>query len=796
MIGKTLSHYKILEQIGAGGMGVVYRARDERLERDVALKVLPADALPDEDARKRFRKEALALSSLNHPNIATVFDFDHQEGVDFLAMEFIAGESLAEKLQRGPLSEKEIASLGGQIASALDEAHEHGVVHRDLKPGNVMVTPKGQAKVLDFGLAKLLRSGGDADLTRSVTETKAVAGTLPYMAPEQLSGEPLDARTDIHALGAVLYEMATGQRPFREQSVPRLTDAILHQPPVSARVVNARVSPELDRIILKCLEKDPENRYQSAKEVAVDLRRLASPTGTTAAAPAVSVGRKRPGVVLTAGIALVAVAAVLLAFNAGGLRERLLGRAGPPQIKAIAVLPLENLSRDPEQEYFTDGMTEALISNLAQIGALRVISRTSVMQYKGARKPLPQIAKELGVDAVVEGSVQRAGDRVKITAQLIHAATDTHLWAREYERDLRDVLSLQREVAGAIVNEIRVQLDPADRARLTAVPAAAKPVNPAAYEAYLLAGFHRDRAGPEGRRKAIESFRKALELDPDYALAHAGLAEVYASLGTASVLGVRPQEVMPKAKEHALRALELDPNLAEAHTALGLVQLSYEWDFAAAERQFQQALKLNPNDVNTYHWYSHLWTARVRFEESYAASRRALELDPLNVQMRAHLAWHYVMAGQFEQAVRECDRTLEIHPGSPEAWLFRSWAYSGLGKHNEAITAARKAIEFSGDNPRMVLGLAFAHGRAGRQSEAKALLSRFVAPSKAQLVPPYDMAQAYVALGNHERAMEWLERAYQERNDYIIYLRVDPFFEPLRSDPRFQALLRRINLPE
>ncbi|MBI1739247.1 MAG: protein kinase, partial [Acidobacteria bacterium] len=369
MIGKTLSHYKILEQIGAGGMGVVYRARDERLERDVALKVLPADALPDEDARKRFRKEALALSSLNHPNIATVFDFDHQEGVDFLAMEFIAGESLAEKLQRGPLSEKEIASLGGQIASALDEAHEHGVVHRDLKPGNVMVTPKGQAKVLDFGLAKLLRSGGDADLTRSVTETKAVAGTLPYMAPEQLSGEPLDARTDIHALGAVLYEMATGQRPFREQSVPRLTDAILHQPPVSARVVNARVSPELDRIILKCLEKDPENRYQSAKEVAVDLRRLASPTGTTAAAPAVSVGRKRPGVVLTAGIALVAVAAVLLAFNAGGLRERLLGRAGPPQIKAIAVLPLENLSRDPEQEYFTDGMTEALISNLAQIGA-------------------------------------------------------------------------------------------------------------------------------------------------------------------------------------------------------------------------------------------------------------------------------------------------------------------------------------------------------------------------------------------------------------------------------------------
>jgi hypothetical protein len=398
LIGQTLGHYRILEEIGAGGMGVVYRARDQRLDRDVALKVLPPGLLADENARKRFRNEALALSQLNHPHIATVYDFDSQDGSDFLVMEYMPGGSLAGRLAAGSLSEKEVAVLGGQIASALEEAHEKNIVHRDLKPGNVALTPKGQAKVLDFGLARVLPQGGEFAATASLADSHAAAGTYPYMSPEQLRGEAVDPRTDIYALGVVLYEMVTGQRPFREDSAPRLTDAILHQQPAAPRALNSRLSPELERIILKCLEKDAENRYQSAKEVGVDLRRFTMGSSTAAVAPVAAPSRRR-WMVWAAGGAVV-LAAALMALNVGGLRSRLVGGGAAGRIESIAVLPLENLSGDPEQEYMADGLTEALIADLAQISALRVISRTSVMQYKGARKPLPEIARELNVDGV------------------------------------------------------------------------------------------------------------------------------------------------------------------------------------------------------------------------------------------------------------------------------------------------------------------------------------------------------------------------------------------------------------
>src|SRR5712692_7231452 len=411
MIGQTLGHYRILEQIGAGGMGVVYRAHDERLDRDVALKILPASALADEAARRRFRKEALALAKLTHSNIAHIYDFDTQDSTDFLVMECVPGQTLAQKLNAGSLPEKEVAALGGQIAAALEEAHERGVIHRDLKPGNILVTPKGQAKVLDFGLAKLLRPQGDAQATQTFSETQGVAGTLPYMAPEQLRSEALDGRTDIYALGCVLYEMATGRRAFPEDTAPRLTDAILHQTPVQPRAISARVSSQLEAIILKCLEKDPETRYQSAKELAVDLRRLGTPSATTivAARPAIArVGWRKLAI---GGASAIAVAGLLAAFNVGGVRERLLGKSSAtPQIRSLAVLPLENFSRDPEQEFFADGMTEQLITDLAQISALKVVSRTSVMRYKGSAKSLPEIARELSVDGIVEGSVQHSGD--------------------------------------------------------------------------------------------------------------------------------------------------------------------------------------------------------------------------------------------------------------------------------------------------------------------------------------------------------------------------------------------------
>ncbi len=462
MIGQHLSHYRIEEKIGAGGMGVVYRARDERLDRDVALKVLPAGTVGDETARKRFRKEALTLSQFNHPNIATVHDFDTQDGIDFLVMEHVTGVSLAQKLAAGPLPEKEIVALGIQIVEALEEAHAQGIIHRDLKPGNVMVTPKGRAKVLDFGLAKLLRSTGrgpqaswgspvdlggfgpdrhgqDARATAGPTEdplTKpgAVMGTAAYMPPEQLRGETTDARTDIYALGAVVYEMATGQRPFPETQATRLLDSILHQPPKALRELNSKVSAALEYIILKALEKDPERRFQSAKEVAVDLRRLAAPASTSASLAPSSSSRLWWRVGLA--IAVVAAIVIVVGLRVTTWRSHQTDQAGSPRISSLVVLPLANLSHDPEQEYFADGMTEELTTDLAKLSALRVISRTSAMRYKGSNKPLPEIAHELNVDAVLEGSVLRSGERVRITAQLIQAATDRHLWAESYEGDL------------------------------------------------------------------------------------------------------------------------------------------------------------------------------------------------------------------------------------------------------------------------------------------------------------------------------------------------------------------------
>jgi len=519
MIGRTLGRYRILEQIGGGGMGVVYRALDARLERDVAVKVLPSGALVDEAARRRFRQEALALAKLSHPNICVIYDFDTQDGVNFLAMELVVGQSLAQKLDAGPLPEKEVVSLGTQITAALEEAHERGIVHRDLKPGNILVTPKGQAKVMDFGLAQLLRSQADLAATQTFAETRGLSGTLPYMAPEQLRGETPDARADIYSLGCVFYEMATGRRAFLEDSAPRLTDAILHQAPVGPRAVNSRVSPQLEAIILKLLDKDPERRYQTARELRVDLERLRMPTTPI---PETRVKKSIAKTVLAAAVGIVILAAIAFGLDAGGIRSRFTGGSGRGEIRSIAILPMENLSHDPEEEYFADGMTEALITEFAQIRALRVTSRTSVMQYKRAQKTLPQIAKELDVAAVVEGSVQRSGDRVEINVQLIQASNDEHLWAKSYQRNLRDVLDLQREVARAIAGEIRVAVTPQEKEKL----AQRRSVNPDAYQAYLKGRYYWNQRSETSIKRGREYFEQAIEKDPTYAPALSGLADV------------------------------------------------------------------------------------------------------------------------------------------------------------------------------------------------------------------------------------------------------------------------------
>jgi eukaryotic-like serine/threonine-protein kinase len=765
MIGRTLGHYRVFEKLGEGGMGQVYRAHDEVLDRDVAIKVLPERALADEAARKHFRKEALALSKLNHPHIGTIHDFGTQDGVDFLVMEYIPGTTLALKIAAGPLPEKEVLALGAQIAEALEELHEQGMVHRDLKPGNIIVTPKGQSKVLDFGLASLRRPVTEVTTTDALSDTVGLAGTLPYMSPEQLQGEPADARMDIYALGAVLYELAAGHRPFRGDLVPSLTDAVLHQPVVSPRALNARVSADLERIILKCLEKEADRRYQSAKEVEVDLRRLASPSLSGISSPPSSIPRRR---------------------------------TKAKRIRSLAVLPLVNLA-SPSEEYFADGMTEALIADLAQIGELRVISRTSVMRYKGTNKPLPGIARDLGVDCLVEGSILRAGNQVRITAQLIHAASDTHLWAKSYERDLNNILVLQREVARAIVEEIRVNLTAKQRARL----AASRLVQPEAYEAYLKGRYYWNKRTGQDIKRAIEYFQQALAIDPDYAPTYAGLADAYHVFWFYT--GISPREKYPLAKAAALKALEIDNSLAEAHTSLAAIKADDEWDFPGAEAEFRKAILLNPNYPIAHQWFAQYLAYFGRFEEAIAEIRKAQQLDPLSPITHTVSGDTHLRARQYDQAIAQLKKAIEIEPNFSIAHSKLRDVYLEKKMVQEAISEGRIAEILGGESheraTESTAALSEAYAKFGedgywRKRVDSAMEKRDRPSVLGHDESPYCIASIYARLGEEELAIQWLQRAVEERDVSVMYVKTAPEFDRLRSDPRAIDLMLRIGLPK
>jgi TolB-like protein/tRNA A-37 threonylcarbamoyl transferase component Bud32/Flp pilus assembly protein TadD len=790
MIGQTLGHYRLVEELGVGGMGEVYRARDESLDRDVAVKVIRQGALVDDIARRRLRKEARALSKLSHPNIEFLFEFNSEGPVEFLAVEYVAGISLSERLTQEPLPEKEIVRLGVQLADGLAAAHGCGVVHCDLKPDNLRITPEGRLKIIDFGIAKLLRPTGRTrgldTTTASTSGDQAAVGTLPYMAPEQLRAEATDGRTDIYAAGVVLYEAVTGRRPFGGEATPALIDEILHQPPVSPRALNSRASPELERIILKCLQKEPENRYQSAQELEVDLRQLAGP-GTAAQVP--PAGRVR--VLRLAGaiaIFVVALVAMLVRSNIGNWWERLQGKASVGRIESLAVLPLENLSRDPEQDYFADGMTEELITDLSKISALKVISRTSVMQYRGAKKPLPQIAKELNVDAIIEGSVLRAEGRVRITAKLVEAATDRDLWAQSYDRDLKDVLALQSEVARAIVEEIQVKLSPQEQNRLLTVRA----VKPDAYEAYLKGRYFWNKRDREGVMKGLEYFQRAVELDPTYALAHTGVADSYLILGTYDWLS--PREALPKAKAAALKALEIDGNLAEAHTSLSQIE-QLDWDWEGTEVEFKKALTLNPGYATAHQWYSYFLSNMGRDEEAIREARRAAELDPLSPVISSHVGQTLYYARRYDEARRALERTLELSQDSYLPRYFLGLVYIQDHKLEEGIAKLQEAAHLSPGDDATNATLSYAYALAGRRGESQEVLTELREQAGKRYVSPCLIALVYVGLGNKEEAFGWLEQAYKQRDGELPWVGMEPMFDPLRSDTRLRALLRRMNLP-
>ena len=789
MIGKKFAHYCIVEKIGAGGMGEIYRAYDEQLDRDVAVKILPSGALTDETSRLRFRKEALALAKLNHPNIETVHDFSTSDGVDYLVIELIPGSTLAQKLKAGPLPEKEILRLGTQLTEGVSAAHEQNVTHRDVKPSNLMIMPDGRLKILDFGLARFMRPAAEPDATRTLTSAHALVGTLPYMAPEQLRGDQTGASADIYAIGAVLYEMATGRRPFDAEPTTALINDIMNVSPTPPRQLNPSLSGRLEEIILKCLEKEVENRYQSAKELGVDLRRLAASATKSVPPERPSAKKTLSKPALVAVVLFVSVAAVLFAAIPRW-RSFLSGRSHLQRIESLAVLPLENYSRDADQDYFADGMTDELITRLAQIGALRVISRTSVMRYKATHKPLPEIAQELHVDAVVEGSVERSGDRVQIRVKLIEAPIERNLWAKSYSGDLHDILALQSGVAQAIAREIEVKLTPDEHTRL----ASSRPVDPDAYQLYLKGRLLWRKFTAADISKSIEFYQRAIEKDPTYAPAYAGLAASFA-LGSTSGGAKAPQEAIAKAKATAAKALELEESLGEAHFSLALVRMFYDWDWSGADREFRRAIDLNPNDAEAHHFYSHYFVAIGRVEDSLAQSKLALELDPLSSDLMWHMGWHCLYARQYDQALLLLKKASEVAPNSPQLFLAMGIAHEEKGMFPESIVDFKKVRELAPATPFGLADLAHVYAISGNKAQARKIIDELNEMAKQRYVSSLYGALIYSGLGEKEKTFLSLKKALDEHSVGLSTIKLDPRFDPLHSDPRFAELLRGMNLP-
>jgi len=731
-------------------MGEVYRARDTRLGREVAIKVLPDLLRGDREARARFRREAVALSRLNHPNIEMVLDLGDDGQLDYIVLEFVPGETLAARVERGRVPEREAAAIGAQVAEALVEAHERGVLHRDLKPGNIMVTPKGRVKVLDFGLAKIVAPPSEETRSMALTQVGTATGTLAYMAPEQLLGEPVDARADLYALGVVLYELTTGHRPFRGALSTALANDILHGTPVSPRTHEPSLLGRTEAVILRAMDRERPKRYQTADELLGELRRLAAPdaieSGETATMTTVT-GRR---------------------------------------VTSIAVLPLENLSGDPSQEYFSDGMTEELIACLAQVRALRIISRTSVMRYKGQRKSITEIARELNVDAVVEGSVRRAGDRVRITAQLIDASTERHLWAQSYERDMTEVLALQGDVAAAIVAEIKVSVTPQEETRLKD----ARAVTPDAYEAYLKGRYFIERRTEEDLRKGLAGFEEAVRLDPTFVLAHVGVSDAYNLMGFMTALP--PRDAFPRARAAARRAMEINPSSAEALTSLAYCTLWHDWNFAESERLFRRSIELNPKYSQAHLWFANSFVVNGRMDEAETEAQLARTLDPLSNVAIAFAGWFPYLGGRFDEAIQRFDDVRELIPGFGPLYYWRGLALARTGRDAEAVAALLRGIELLGDTPQIVAALATAHALAGRKSEAMALMADIEAQSAHRYASAYYRAQVYVALGEPDAAFQALEDAFEERAHWLVAIKIDPSLAALRGDPRFPALVARV----
>jgi serine/threonine-protein kinase len=786
-VGTHLGRYKILAPLGSGGMGEVYRAQDEALGRDVAIKVLPEDLAQNREALGRFEREAKALAALSHPHILTVHEFNTEQGLSFLVTELLQGETLRHRLARSALPWPKALEVGVAVAEGLAAAHSKGVVHRDLKPENIFLSADGGVKILDFGLARLEPQAAPpeppsmASTQPATTEPGTVMGTVPYMAPEQVVGLPVDPRTDIFAFGCVLYEMVTGKSPFLRPSTPEIRAAILGDDPAAVTDSGKKVPPELERVVEHCLEKKPEDRFQSARDLAFDLRAIHRGSGIVPPAPPLPRRGRRAAWVAGAAAALVALGLL------GAVSWHFLSGRGQA-LDSIAVLPFANESGDQDAEYLSDGISESLINNLSQLPNLRVIARSSAFRYRGPAADPLAAGRELGVQAVLTGRVVQRGDRLLINVELVDVRHNRQLWGERYDRRLTDLLTVQDEISREITDKLRLRLNGEEKRRL----ARRSTDNPEAYQAYLVGRYHWGRRTEDGLKKAIDSFEQARARDPTYALAYAGLADCYALLGDYGYLA--PKDAFPKARAAAERALELDDDLVEAHTSLAFVKVQYDWDWPGAEREYRRALGLNPNYATAHQWYSEYLSAMGRPEEALREIRLAQELDPLSLIIHAVVGRALYFARRYDDAIAQCRTTLEMDPNFAVPHLFLGRAYVQQGRYEEGLAEFQEYRRRSGGSA-ILAEIGHAQALAGRRDEARELLQELAQGPNPGYVPAGRIAYIPVGLGDKDGAFAWLEKAYDERSDTLVFLKVEPRYDSLRADPRFADLLRRVGLP-
>jgi serine/threonine-protein kinase len=786
--GTKLGPYEIIQPIGSGGMGDVYRARDTRLDRDVAVKVLPERFLRDAEARMRFDREAKAVAALSHSNILSIHDYGSTETLAYSVTEMLEGQTLRRRLHEGPLSWRKVVEIGAALAEGLAAAHAKGIIHRDLKPENIFLTDDGRVKILDFGIAQLVRQENpepDIDPTQMPTapmktDPYSVVGTAGYMSPEQLRGEQVDATTDIFSLGTVLYEMATGHAAFIRKTVIDSLSAILAETP-DVHTASDRLIPfELARVIQRCIEKNPSERFQSARDLSFALKAIGTSTALSFEAPA---DRKRR-LILWGAVAALAIIALVSYVVARRIEIDVKPRStsAPRTIRSIAILPFVNATGDREAEYLSDGITETLINTLAQVPNLRVMSRTSVFHYKDKSPNPVSVGRDLRVSSVVIGRIESVGDRLVVSAELVDASDNALIWGNRYQVARADLFGVQQSIASEIARMLRLQLTGRDQQLL----AKRHTSDARAYELYLKGRFQWNKRNAEGLYKAIELFNQAIEIDPQYALAYAGLADCYNLLDIWA--GLPTNETFPRAKAAAQHALAIDDDLAEAHTSLAYAIHTYEWDWPAAEREYKRAIALNPNYATARQWYAEFLTAVGRFDEAAQQGAKALELDPMSPIINAVVAFNSTMARRYDVAIQQGRRTTQLFPDFMPGHAYLGLALLESGKPREAIAALEDSQKLQ-DIVVVYTWLIRAHRAAGEIGIAERMTKTLEARGKREYLPPYYMAALYGHGGDHARAFAELDRALRERTGALVWTKVDPALDPLRADARFGGVV-------